>query len=106
MTDREKILLRYVCDGDIKHARQQAKIILEETKTQKDERFRAEMLRRLEAQKNFLELPPNLKGLLEAEDSEIFPERKYFLRDGEKVITEKLLNVYRAADKLSRMGLS
>ena len=49
MTDREKILLRYVCDGDIKHARQQAKIILEETKTQKDERFRAEMLRRLEA---------------------------------------------------------
>lgn len=106
MTDREKILLRYVCDGDIKHARQQAKIILEETKTQKDERFRAEMLRRLEAKKSFVELPPNLQGILEAEDSEIFPERKFLLRDGEKAITEQLLNVYRAADKLSKIGLS
>lgn len=31
MNERDKILLRYVCDGDMRRARQQAKLILENT---------------------------------------------------------------------------
>lgn len=69
MNERDKILLRYVCDGDMKRARQQAKLILENTTAKKDEHFRYEMLRKLETKSNFIELPANLQGILVAEDS-------------------------------------
>ena len=69
MNERDKILLRYVCDGDMKRARQQAKLILENTTAKKNEHFRYEMLRKLETKSNFIELPANLQGILVAEDS-------------------------------------
>jgi hypothetical protein len=69
MNERDKILLRYVCDGDMRRARQQAKLILENTTAKKDEHFRNEMLRKLETKSNFIELPANLQGILVAEDS-------------------------------------
>lgn len=66
MNERDKILLRYVCDGDMRRARQQAKLILENTTAKKDEHFRNEMLKKLETKSNFIELPANLQGILVA----------------------------------------
>lgn len=105
MNERDKVLLRYVCDGDMKKARQQAKLILENTTTKKDEYFRREMLRKLETKSNFIELPANLQGILVAEDSAFFPDKKFLVRPHEESIVKKVLSIYRAADKLAEIGL-
>lgn len=39
MNDKDRTLLRYVVEGDIRKAQQQAKIILEGITTAKDEQF-------------------------------------------------------------------
>lgn len=105
MNERDKILLRYVCDGDMRRARQQAKLILENTTAKKDEHFRYEMLRKLETKSNFIELPANLQGILVAEDSAFFPNKKFLVRPHEEAVAKKALRIYRAADKLAEIGL-
>lgn len=105
MTEQGKILLRYVCDGDMKRSRQQAKLILEKSTTKKDEHFRNEMLKRLETKSNFIELPANLQGILVAEDSTFFPNKKFLVRPREEAVVKKVLRIYRAADKLAEIGL-
>ena len=40
MNDKDRTLLRYVVEGDIRKAQQQAKIILEGITTAKDEQFK------------------------------------------------------------------
>ena len=105
MIEQDKILLRYVCDGDMRRARQQAKLILENTTAKKDEHFRYEMLRKLETKSNFIELPANLQGILVAEDSAFFPNKKFLVRPNEEAVAKKALRIYRAADKLAEIGL-
>ena len=105
MNERDKILLRYVCDGDMRRARQQAKLILENTTVKKDEHFRYEMLRKLETKSNFIELPANLQGILVAEDSAFFPNKKFLVRPHEEAVAKKALRIYCAADKLAEIGL-
>lgn len=105
MNNNERILLRYVCDGDIKKAKQQARIILSGIATKKDEQFRDDMLRKLDAQGHFVELPHNLQGLLVAENSEHFPEGKFLLRKQEAVAVKETLSLFRAADRLAEMGI-
>lgn len=105
MNNNVQILLRYVCDGDIKKAKQQARIILGGITTKKDEQFRDDMLRKLDAKGQFIELPSNLKGLLVAEDSEHFPEGKFLLRKKEANAVEEVLSLFRAADRLAEMGI-
>lgn len=105
MNNSERILLRYVCDGDIKKAKQQARLILSNITTKKDEQFRDDMLRKLDAQGHFVELPHNLQGLLIAENSEHFPEGKFLLRKREAMAVEKTLSLFRAANKLAEMGI-
>ena len=104
MTNREQILMRYICEGDMTGARKYTKSILDGTTTKKDEYFRETMLRKLE-QTNFLKLPENLKNILVAEDSTLFPEKKFLIREKEEAIAEKVLSIYRVADKLSQMGI-
>ena len=104
MTNREQILMRYICEGDMTGAQKYTKSILDGTTTKKDEYFRETMLRKLE-QTNFLKLPENLKNILVAEDSTLFPEKKFLIREKEEAIAEKVLSIYRVADKLSQMGI-
>lgn len=106
MTEREKALIRFICEGNEKLVRKQAKFILENMSTKKDEYFKRQMLQKLESRGTFIELPPNLSGILVAEDSTFYPEEKFFLRPQEAAIAKKTLAVYRAADKLAEMGLS
>lgn len=105
MNDNERRLLQYVCDGDIKKARQQARAILNGISTKKDESFRKAMLRKLDVQGNLIELPHDLKRLLVAENTEQFPEAKFLLRDREAMAVQETLALYHAADKLLEMGI-
>ena len=49
MNDKDRTLLRYVVEGDIRKAQQQAKIILEGITTAKDEQFKTHCLSQLSA---------------------------------------------------------
>ena len=85
-------------------ARKYTKAILEGNTAKKDEYFRETMLQKL-ARTNFLELPENLKNILVAEDSALFPEKKFLVREAEEAIAKKVLSIYRVAGKLSQMGV-
>ena len=63
MNDNERMLLRAVVDNDPKKAHAYAKLILNNITAQRDQRFKAELLRKLEAKTSFIELPYNLKDL-------------------------------------------
>lgn len=98
-------MLRIICDGDIRLARQQARIVLNGLTNKKDEQFKENMLRKLDAKGDFIELPYNLQHLLLAEDMANFPEARFVLREEEGKAVEKTLALYRAADKLAEMGI-
>lgn len=105
MNDRERDLIRIVCDGDIRMAQKQARLVLNGLTAKKDEQFKANMLRKLDAKGDFIELPYNLQHLLIAEDMTNFPKARFLLREEEETAVRKTLALYRAADKLAEMGI-
>lgn len=105
MNNDERVLLRYICDGDMRRARMQAKCILNSITSQKDVAFREDMLRRMTMKKGFEGLPQNLNGLLVVEDSALFPENKFLIRKTEAEAAEKTMSLYRAAERLANMGI-
>lgn len=105
MNDKERELIRLVCDGDIRLAQKQARVILDGMTAKKDENFQRNMLRKLDTKGNFIELPYNLQSLLIAEDMTDFPKARFLLREEEEKAVDRVLALYRAADKLSEMGI-
>lgn len=106
MNNSERILLNYVCDGDLRMAQKQARLVLNGMNAKKDEHFKADMLRKLDAKGNRIELPYNVKGLLVAEDMTNFPRKRYILRPEEEKAIERVMAVYRASGKLADLGIS
>ena len=105
MNDSERHLIRFVCDGDMRNAQKAVKIILNSISSKKDGQFKENMLRKLESKREFIELPYNLQHLLIAEDTEEFPEARFLLRNEEKNITQKIVAIYRASEKLNEIGI-
>ena len=69
MNDNERCLLRAVVNGEMVKARDYARVILANITSQKDQQFKDNLLRTLDAKPaNLIELPYNLKDLLVAED--------------------------------------
>lgn len=106
MNNDERVLIRYICDGDMRRAQMQARSILNAISSQRDAAFRDDMLHRMtRAQKGFMELPQNLKGLLAVEDSAAFREEKFLIRKTEMEAAEKTISLWRAAKRLSDLGV-
>lgn len=105
MDDKVRMLIREVCNGDISRIRTAATIVLKSCKTKKDEEFCTNSLKKLESIRNFMELPSNLKGMLVAEDVSVYPEEKYFWREDELEIAEKVISMYKVADTLQEKGI-
>lgn len=107
MNDEVRMLIRYVCDGDIKRSQAQAQIILKNSRTQKDSEFVKSQLKKLENSKaRFIELPYNLQSILVAEDSSFFPVSRFLLRPKEESVVERILKIARAASVLKEMNIS
>ena len=107
MNDNDRQLIRYVCDGEIRKAQQQAMIILKASKTQKDEKFVKHMIEKIEAkQAKPLEVPFNIQEFVIAEDSSSFAENRYHLRSVEKEATNSILQIKQAADILNEKGIT
>lgn len=107
MNDKTRDLIRWVCEGNIKKAQQQSRIVLNELLAKKDESFKNDMIRKLDAkQTNFIELPHNVRELLVAEDVANFPENRFILREDERQVVDKAISTYEAANALSELGIS
>jgi SpoVK/Ycf46/Vps4 family AAA+-type ATPase len=106
MNDKQRLLILYICDGDIKNAQKQARIILNELTAAKDEMFKKSMLRKLDTKPSIIELPYNLRELLIAEDVSNFPESRFVLRPEEAKIVEKVMSTVKASERLSELGIS
>lgn len=106
MNDNERMLIRNVCEGDLRMARQYARAVLTGVTAKKDADFKATMLRKLDAKGNKIEIPYNLKNLLVAEDMTNFPCERYILRSDEEMAVARVLAVYRASGKLADLGIS
>ena len=105
MNNDERALIRYVCDGDMRRAQMQARCILGGITSQRDAAFRDDMIRRIDVRKGVVKLPDSLKGLLVVDDSAVFPESKFLLRKTETEAVEKIISLYRAAERLANMGI-
>lgn len=106
MNDHERLLLRYVVDGDIRKAQKQARVVLENINSQRDREMKRDMLRRLDAKgPNFIELPYNLQELLFAEDVSDFPTQRFLVRKDEEQVVQQALAIRSAADRLQTMGI-
>lgn len=107
MKEEERQLLRAVCSNDFIKAKQMAKYILERCKTQKDELFCKNMLQVLSREGAFIELPSNVSSLMYAEDVSLsFKPNRYFLSEKEKELSEKIIRVNQAAEKLANLGIN
>lgn len=107
MNEDTRMLLRFICDGDLRRSQAQAQIILKHITTKKDEDFAKQQLSKLEnAKTRFIQLPANLENLLVAEDSSFFPESRFLVRKKEQDIVDQILRIRMAAQKLKEMSLS
>lgn len=99
-------LLWAVCEGDIVESQKQAKIILDANENARDQRIKETLLKKLNTKPaNRIDMPYNLEGILEAEDSTFFPENRFLLREDEKRAIEKVLERRRAAEHLADLGI-
>lgn len=106
LNDQERILLRYVCEGDIRSAQKQARIVLEGINTQKDQRFKENLLAKLTARPmELLELPVNVRDFLVAEDVSEMDCNRLLIREPEKALIHRLLATRTAAQRLAEMKI-
>lgn len=105
MNNQERILIRYVCDGDIRNSQKQARIVLNGLTAEKDKQFKTDMLRKLDSKANSIELPYDLKSLLVAEDMENFPSARFLLREQEEAAAKRVLDLYKVSEQLAEKGI-
>lgn len=104
MKEEVKQLIRYVANNDLSRARTQAKCLLLNDSTSKDERFVDYMLKELDRTKDMaslIELPSNIKGLIIVEDTkETFIENRHYFREEEKRLVNRICNIRKANEQL------
>ena len=105
MNNDTRNLLREVCNGDISRAQKAAAVLMRNSTTAKDADFCERLLKQLESKANFMQLPQNLKGILVAEDVSQYPKEKYFWRNREEEIADKVVSMYRVANRLQNKGI-
>lgn len=105
MNDKERDLIHWICEGDMRRTKMSARAYLETVNAKKDQEFVSNSLRKLKQQGTFIKLPSNLEGMLVAEESSLFPHAKFLLRKEDEKIVIDILNVYRVAVKLHDRGI-
>lgn len=105
MNDYTRVLLRNVCNGDLRKAQNAAMALMKNNTTKKDEGFCERLIKQLESKANFVQLPQDLKGILAAEDVSQYQEDKYFWREREREIVDKVVSMHRVADRLQSKGI-
>lgn len=107
MKELDKRLIQALRRNDYKAAKGYAKEKLMTDTAKKDDRFCKAMLQEFEqAELTQLEVPANIRGLLVMEDvQETFNHDRYYLSAREQNLTERILGLNKAADKLASLGI-
>ncbi len=105
MNLNERQLITYVCDGDIRLAKEQARIIAAANRSQKDADFCRRVINQLDRDPTAVKLPREVDGLLIQENMTEFPSNRFILRRDEEKIAVKVLNAYKVASELKSMGV-
>lgn len=102
MTEREKSLIRFVINGNMQRAKEQAAFMINECKTQKDQYFCEQMKKILEDQESKrFEIPLNIQNVLLYEDVSEMIDGRFYIREKEQHIVDKLLLTYKSAEVLA-----
>lgn len=108
MKEFDKDLISALCRNNIVRAKELAREKLLADKAQKDSSFRKNMLNLLDnSMNNLKDLPSDIQGLLVMENVEnSFKKGRYYLSSREKSLTENILRVNSAAEKLFDLGVN
>lgn len=107
MNNAIQTLLHYVAENDLTKARQATKLILQSSKTQKDQAFCEKLLRKMGEQdaKGF-EVPYNLKSIIRTNSTAYeFHEDRYFLSERDKQILDHIKRMYAVGELMGSLGL-
>lgn len=106
MTNDVKNLVHAICNNDSKLINAYAKVLCLNDTAAKDKNFcksALAILDKKEEQSKITELPSDIKGLLHCENlSETFIPERYFFREYEKQILEKVINIHKIIDELNK----
>lgn len=106
MNDNERSLIRAVADRKWDYATTYAKIILNGITSEKDRVFKEKCLSIIEEnQEKPFQLPYDVQDLLAAQDSSVFQEDRFLLREDEKKVVDKLILALTASSKLKSLGI-
>lgn len=108
MKELDKDLVASLCRNDFRRAKRIAREKLTKDKAQKDINFCKNMIDLLDrTDLSKLEVPSNLQGVLTMESVEhVFKEERYYLSSRERILIDRILNVNRASEKLSKLGIN
>ena len=102
MNQETKLLLGAIQQGDIGKIRQTALYILSNDKTQKDARFRENMIESLQSQHLFSSLPKEISNCLVVEDvNKTFIPKRYFLSSANKALLDDIKAVDNVSEELT-----
>lgn len=107
MTEDIKRLIQSICYNNINNAREISRELLEKNKTQKDRYFVERLLAELDKQEKynkFIEIPTDIKSMLIIKNVEdTFLEDRYYFRESEIQLVNKIKSFKLAADKLNEL---
>lgn len=105
LSDNIKGLMECVVKNDLIKAKKYIKVIADNEKSEKNKSF-CEMINNNLQKPPLIELPSNLKGILNIEDVSMnFNDKRYYLNDNEKTIFEKISSTVEVNKQLTEMGI-
>lgn len=107
LTDNQQQLIRAIANDNIQQAKKCALDCVIEDTTQKNQYFCKKYRQVLEnSGGNLIELPDNLKGILQMEDvSNSFRDDRYYLSDREKSVFDNIVRMKKVNEKLIEIGI-
>lgn len=107
MNDISRTLLHYIAENDMPKARSVAKVMLQGSKTAKDQEFCEKLLKKMEDQDSQgVQIPFNLQGIIRQDCTPYgFDPNRYYLTEREAILLKHLIRMYTVGEKMSNMGL-
>lgn len=107
MNENVKYLINAVAKNDLKSAKKYVEIIIDADDTKSNFAFCSMVKNQLRSSSlNLMDLPADVQGILMMENTEFsFNEKRYFLSDRERGISDEVIGMYQTSQKLSEMGV-
>jgi SpoVK/Ycf46/Vps4 family AAA+-type ATPase len=107
LNENVRLLMRRVAENNLQASKAVVKHIIENEKSEKNQAFCNQIMTKLNTQAlNMLELPANVKGLINVEDVSVsFNENRYFLTESEEQLFGKINAASKVNKQLADLGI-